>query len=91
MKRKISGYALAMAMSFGAGAALSSNVSAGATDGNTARVLHGTDAAFRDGLYMGKHDAEEGRLHHVAAGRWSADADRTQYEAGYDAGFDRIR
>ncbi len=84
---RILGYALAMAVGLGTGAALSNGVSANTVAANHVAIKHGTDAAFHDGLYMGKHDAEEGRLRHVSAGRWSTATDRSQYQAGYDAGF----
>jgi hypothetical protein len=84
---RIFGYALALAIGVGTGAVLSNNVSANtSTPGNLA-VKQGTDAAFRDGLFTGKHDAEQGRLHHVSTGRWSSATNRAQYQAGYDAGF----
>ena len=46
-----------------------------------------TDGAFRDGLYLGGLDAAKGRARHVSVGRWSADGDRTQFRAGYEAGY----
>lgn len=89
--KKIFGYALAMAVGLGAGAMISSNDVSAQTQATplltAAAVTAGTDAAFRDGLYLGKHDADQGRLRHVATGRWSRSLDRSQYQAGYDAGY----
>lgn len=80
---KMFGYALTWLVGIGMGASISANVSA-----NNLHVQdQGTNAAYRDGLYMGKHDAELGRLHHVAIGRWNTATDRAEYQAGYDAGF----
>jgi len=45
------------------------------------------DAAFRDGLYVGKLAAEAGRPLHAPAGRWSSDADRASFVAGFQRGY----
>ena len=42
-----------------------------------------TDAAFRDGLFQGRLDAEQGRKPHLSTGRWSVDADRRLFVSGY--------
>jgi hypothetical protein len=86
MKRFV-GYAAAMLIGLATGATLANGVSAHTLEADNVQVKHGTDAAYRDGLFMGKHDAEEGRLRHVSAGRWSTPTDRAQYQTGYDAGF----
>lgn len=85
MKRVI-GYILALVFGFGAGAMFTSEVSAQAFAPSAAPVP-GRDAAYRDGYYLGKRDAEQGRANHVAVGRWSSIEDRAQYRAGYDAGY----
>ena len=85
--KRIASYALAVAVGVGTGAVLSNGVSANTLTANTVTVQHGTDAAFRDGLYMGARDANAGRLHHVSEGRWSTPTDRAQYQAGYDAAY----
>ncbi len=46
-----------------------------------------SDAAFRDGLYVGKLAAEAGRPLHAPAGRWSKDADRANFVAGFQRGY----
>lgn len=81
------GYAAAMLIGLATGATLTNGVSAQTLTATNMQVKHGTDAAYRDGLFMGKHDAAEGRLHHVSAGRWSVASDRAQYQTGYEAGF----
>jgi len=53
--------------------------------GNVDSRLSG-DAAFRDGLYQSKLDAEAGRRWHLTTGRWSADQDRRSFVLGYLAG-----
>jgi uncharacterized protein with FMN-binding domain len=85
--KKAFGYALALTIGLAAGSVLSTNVSAHTPPPRAAAVQHGTDAAYRDGLFEGKYDAAQGRLRHVSTGRWSTSLDRSQYQAGYDAGF----
>ena len=50
-------------------------------------IIRSTDAAYRDGLYLGRLDAQAGRRPHPAIGRWSQDADRSLFRAGYNAGY----
>ena len=45
------------------------------------------DAAFRDGLYVGKLAAEAGRPLHAPAGRWSREADRASFVGGFQRGY----
>ena len=42
-----------------------------------------TNAAFRDGMFQAKYDTEQGRKLHLSSGRWSSDADRASFIAGY--------
>lgn len=42
-----------------------------------------TNAAFRDGMFQGKLDIQNGRKLHLSSGRWRTDADRTSFIAGY--------
>ena len=42
-----------------------------------------TDAAFRDGLFLARLDAEHGRKPHLTSGRWSIDADRRSFVSAY--------
>ncbi|MGD0426749.1 MAG: hypothetical protein ABSC10_08515 [Candidatus Acidiferrales bacterium] len=44
-------------------------------------------AAFRDGLFLGRRDAESGRRRHLSSGRWSDDADRRFFVSGYLQGY----
>ncbi len=47
-----------------------------------------TRAAFRDGLYLGGLAARRGEEPHISEGRWSNQADRTSFTAGYQQGYD---
>lgn len=56
----------------------------GSTPGNTARML---DAAFRDGAYVARLDAQSGRKPHLMSGRWSANGDRAMFIVGYEQSY----
>jgi len=78
-------FALILGITFWAGAAtvitgVQSNV-------RKAEVNQATDAAYRDGLFLGQFDANRGRTAHVCVGRWSTVSDRTSFAAGYEAGY----
>jgi hypothetical protein len=45
------------------------------------------DAAYRDGLYLGKLAHEAKRQMHPPIGRWSTEKDRASFTAGYRQGF----
>jgi hypothetical protein len=45
-------------------------------------VHNPTNAGFRDGLFLGRLDAEGGRKQHLASRRWNLDADRRWFVAG---------
>ncbi len=49
-----------------------------------------TNAAFRDGLYLGRLEAERGSESHVASGRWARNQDRISFAAGYQQGYDTL-
>ena len=57
--------------------------------GNTA-VSQAGNAAFRDGLHLGKFDAASGRTRHLSVGRWSSDTNRAWFIAGYQAGYQQV-
>jgi hypothetical protein len=46
-----------------------------------------TNAAYRDGLYLGKLAAEQGSDSHIASGRWSQANDRAAFAAGYEEAY----
>jgi hypothetical protein len=50
----------------------------------TAQTL---DAAFRDGLYLGKLAAEAGAEPRIAHSRWGTLGDRALFSAGYQEGY----
>ena len=52
-----------------------------------ARVQLDADAAFRDGLYVGRLAAERGSAMRPLIGRWSTEADRASFVQGYRRGY----
>lgn len=46
-----------------------------------------TNAPFRDGIYLGTLDAKNGKMPHIAVGRWSSDSDRKFFIRGYQAAY----
>ena len=51
-------------------------------------VAAGTmEAAYRDGLYLGRLHRKQGLRSHAAVGRWSREADRRLFTEGYIRGY----
>ena len=46
-----------------------------------------TNAAYRDGMYLGKLAAEQGTQPHVAVGRWAHADERAYFGAGYQQSY----
>jgi len=83
---KLFTFSLALAVCVGTTAVLA-NSGRAARLGSSARVQTAGDGAFRDGLYLGRLAAEGGRPMHPQIGRWSSEADRASFVAGYRRGF----
>ena len=49
-----------------------------------------TNGAFRDGLHLGKFDAEHNNDLHIASGRWARQADRDSFTAGYQEAYAKV-
>ena len=45
-----------------------------------------TDAAYRDGFYLGTRDGQEGRKARPSVGRWNSAEDRASFVIGYQKG-----
>lgn len=52
--------------------------------------IHATDGAYRDGLFLGKFDAQAGRNQRVCVGRWSLQSDRASFANGYKDGYEQV-
>ena len=53
-------------------------------------IIQSTDGAYRDGLFVGRLAAKRGDAPHVLSGRWSTDAERTSFAAGYLRGYAEV-
>jgi hypothetical protein len=78
-------FVLMLGIAIGAGA--STMVSGVRANVRNTTVDHHTDAAYRDGLFLGQLDAKQRRGVHVCVGRWSAASDRNSFAAGYETGY----
>lgn len=54
-------------------------------------VAQETDAAYCDGVFLGKLDGQHGRIARPAIGRWNSDKDRSLFKAGYEKGYKQAR
>ena len=61
----------------------------GEVSGRTA--LHSEDAAYRDGMFHGRLQAQRGQSPRLNTGRWSRDSDRQSFVAGYQQGYTHER
>jgi len=57
----------------------------------SANVQLANDAAFRDGLYLGRLAHAANRQARPPIGRWSTEKDRATFAAGYRQGFEEAQ
>ncbi|MGA8491993.1 MAG: hypothetical protein WB711_16320 [Terriglobales bacterium] len=74
----------ALALTLGMGTASLLNTENRTSNPTTAATM---DAAFRDGMYLGKLAAESGAERHIARGRWATVEDRALFSAGYQQAY----
>ncbi len=86
--KKLSLYVMSLTASWAA-SLQSTDRQAGPLDPN-ANAAQATNAAFHDGLYLGRLEAERGSESHVATGRWARNQDRISFAAGYQQGYDTL-
>ena len=80
-------FVLILGITIWAGAAVITGVQSNV---GKAEVNQATDAAYRDGLFLGQFDANRGRTPHMCVGRWSTASDRSSFAAGYEAGYAKV-
>lgn len=91
MTKKVSIFLVTVAL-FAMASTRLSLVSAQGGDSTVASdVQHASDAAFRDGLFLGKLDASKRAAQHVSLGRWVTEHDRSSFRSGYEAGYRSVR
>ena len=56
-------------------------------DGATPQQAANASAAFRDGVFQARLAAQRGEKPHLTTGRWSTDAGRREFVAGYQQGY----
>ena len=56
---------------------------------NNLAFSRSVDAAYRDGLYLGRLDAQDGLRPRAAIFRWNQEADRDLFRAGYNTGYSK--
>jgi hypothetical protein len=80
--KTISLFALALTLGMGTASMLNPD-----NHNSNQAIVQNADAAFRDGLYLGKLAAQAGAEPHVARGRWATVGDRALFSAGYQEGY----
>lgn len=86
--KKLSLFAALLALVAGTAARLQSDPRATLPGSNSAMLNN--QAAFRDGLYLGRLTAQQGAQMHIAHGRWSTAGDRGLFTAGFQQGYHKI-
>jgi len=87
---KLITFAAAIAVCVGTTAMLAKSSQPGRS-GGVADIQLANDAAFRDGLFVGKLTAKRGQAMRPPIGRWSTWKDRASFEAGYKHGYSASR
>jgi hypothetical protein len=88
--KKLSLFVIALALSVSWAASLQSTNHQPASLDTNVNAAQATNAAFRDGLYLGRLEAERGSESHVASGRWARNQDRISFAAGYQQGYNSL-
>ena len=52
------------------------------------QTARATSAPYRDGIYLGKLAAARGGESQISIGRWTTEADRASFKAGFQQGYD---
>jgi hypothetical protein len=79
--------AVGIALICGAAGLVVNAGTSGNDDASARAALHAGDAAFRDGMFHGRLQAQRGENPHFDTGRWSRDSDRQSFVAGYQDGY----
>jgi hypothetical protein len=82
---KLFTYGLAMVVGLGTTALLATSGRVVPAQAATAQLA--LDGAFRDGLYLGRLAAADGRALRPPIGRWSNERDRAVFVVGYRRGY----
>ncbi len=55
---------------------------------SSTQTARATSAPYRDGLYLGNLTAAGSGEPHISSGRWTTEADRASFKAGFQQGYD---
>ena len=82
-------FTIVIALSLGAAVATiqSDRVSNG-WQSSSIQTVRATSAPYRDGLYLGKLAAARGGESQISTSRWTTEADRASFKAGFQQGYD---
>jgi hypothetical protein len=72
-----------------AAAAASMMLGRSSSNPSTVEAERAANGPFRDGVYLARLAAQDGEPPHISAGRWSADADRENFVAGYKSSYEQ--
>lgn len=89
--KKISVYLSLGVIPFGAAMVGLAGKASHAKHVSTIDATQQSNAAFRDGFYLGKLDAEDARKLRPSVGRWNDPKDRASFLVGYQRGYEEAR
>jgi hypothetical protein len=72
----------------GAVAMIQSDRGSNGWQSSSIQAARATSAPYRDGLYLGKLAAARGGESQISTGRWTTEADRASFKAGFQQGYD---
>ena len=79
-------FTIVIALCLGAAVAMIQSGSNG-WQSSSVQTTRATSAPYRDGLYLGKLAAAGGGEPHISSGRWTTEADRVSFTAGFQQGY----
>jgi hypothetical protein len=85
--KKLSVYLTILSMPWGLAAMGWAGRASWPRQGNNNNAALETDAAYRDGFFLGELDARQGRKARLSLSRWNAEKDRIAFKAGYELGY----
>ena len=85
--RKLSVYAVIFGMPLGLATVGLAGRSSRPREVSSVNAAQETNAAYRDGLFLGTLDGREGRKVAPSIARWNRDEDRALFRAGYEKGY----
>jgi hypothetical protein len=87
--RNLPVFTIVVALCLGAAVGMSqSSRESNEWESSSNRIAPATSAPYGDGLYLGKLAAEHGDEFHISTGRWTTEADRASFKAGFQQGYD---